>query len=86
MRKLTWGIAVGALCAAAACGGLCEAEMKKPETEQRLVLVSCERPASWAHVCIVYDKETKVMYTVMRNGGIEPMIDAQGNPLLHTEE
>lgn len=86
MRKLTWGLAVGALCAAVACGGMCESEIKKPEAEPRLVLVSQERLANWAHVCIAYDAETKVMYMIARNGSVTPMLNAQGGVLLYTEE
>lgn len=86
MRKLTVGLAAAALCAAAACGGMCEGEIKRTEAEPRLVLVSREQPVSWAHVCIVYDAKTKVMYMMTRTGGVEPMIDAQGRPLLYTEE
>lgn len=86
MKKLTWGLAVGALCAAAACG-VCE-EAPKPEQkdEQRLELVSTERLASWANVCICYDKKTGVMYMVTRQSGTIVMVDADGKPLIYQSE
>lgn len=84
MRKVTCGIAAAILCAAAACAGVCESEALN--NKPRLVLVSREQPATWAHVCIVYDAETKVMYMIARNGSVTPMIDAKGMPLIYAED
>lgn len=86
MKKWTEMLAVGALCAAAACG-VCE-EAPKPEQkdEQRLELVSAERLTSWANVCICYDKETGVMYMITRQGGAVVMVDADGKPMIYQPE
>ena len=60
MRKLTYGLAAAALCAAAACGGVCEEMTQEAKAPTRLIAVQQERPASWAHICIFYDAQTKV--------------------------
>lgn len=86
MRKLTYGLAAAALCAAAACGGVCEEMTQEAKAPTRLIAVQQERPASWAHICIFYDAQTKVMYMATRTGGITPMIDERGEPLRYTED
>ena len=84
MRKITCGIAVGLLCAAS-IAGLCEG-VTEPREAPRLIPVSQERVAVWGHVCIFYDKETRVMYMMARNGAMVAMTDAEGKPLLHEGE
>ncbi|MBP3645492.1 MAG: hypothetical protein J6K55_03615 [Clostridia bacterium] len=86
MRKLTIGLAVAALCAAAACSGVCEEMTWETKAPPRLIAVQQEKPATWAYICIFYDAQTKVMYMASRNGAITPMIDRFGNPVLYTED
>ena len=57
-------------------------EMKEPK---RMVIVE-----SLGDYCIIYDKDTKVMYSVSNGaynrGTLTPLVDADGKPLLYTEE
>ena len=85
MRKLTWGLTAAAVCAAMACAGICEGDVPETNAPPRLIAVQQERPATWAHICIFYDAQTKVMYMAARGGDITPMIDRFGNPVLYTE-
>lgn len=50
----------------------------------RMIPVETDLLATWAQVCVVYDSHTGVMYLVSRAGGVCPMIDADGQPLLYT--
>lgn len=86
MRKWTVGLAAAALCAAAACSGVCEETMQEAKVPPRLIAVQQEKPAPWAYICIFYDAQTKVMYMATRNGAITPMIDRFGNPVLYMED
>lgn len=45
--------------------------------------VSLEEPLA---IRIVYDKETKVMYSMSSDGKLTPLIDADGRPKLYNEE
>ena len=81
MRKLTWRLAIIALCAAAAYG-MCEET--KPRT--RIVPICQEAPSPWLHVGIFYDSETGVMYMMTRRTGVTVMVGADGKPLIYKPE
>ena len=59
----------------------------KPREEEpelpRIMAIGVEPLATWANVCIAFDSETGVMYLISRAGGICPMIDAEGRPLIY---
>ena len=58
-------------------------ETKEPT--ERMVIVE-----SLGNYCIIYDKYTKVMYSVSdsayNRGAVTLLVDADGKPLLYTEE
>lgn len=59
-------------------------EREESVEANRMIPIETDLLATWAQVCVVYDSHTGVMYLVSRAGGVCPMIDADGRPLLHT--
>ena len=87
MKKITVLImALLLMCSAlTACG--------EAEQEQRVVpdeaehyestLVVLDGKLGWNLIVTLYDTETKVMYLYNKDGGITPMINADGTPKLY---
>ena len=61
-------------------------EREVEEEVSRIVSMETDRLATWAQVCIAYDSQTGVMYMISRGGGICPMIDVEGNPLIYEQK
>ena len=58
-------------------------DMKSKEGSSMFVIV--ESDFLWERYNIVYHKETKVMYAVSSNTVFTVMVDAEGKPLLYSE-
>ena len=54
------------------------------EDDDRFIKISDQLIGGY-HLNIVYDKETKVEYAFYGKGGLQILIDAEGNPLLYKE-
>lgn len=48
--------------------------------------ISLEKVAAGHYVRLVYDKDTKVIYSVANDGKLTPLIDADGRPKLYNAE
>lgn len=59
-------------------------DMKSKEGSSMFVIV--ESDFLWERYNIVYHKETKVMYAVSSNTVFTVMLDAEGKPLLYSED
>ncbi len=59
-------------------------DIKSKESSSMFILV--ETGQLWDKYNIVYHKETKVMYAVSCNTVFTVMVDAEGKPLLYSED
>lgn len=87
MKKITVLImALLLMCSALTACGEAEQEQRAvpdeaPHYESTLVVL--DGKLGWNLIVTLYDTETKVMYLYNKDGGITPMINADGTPKLY---
>ena len=59
-------------------------EETQKESEENIPEDRFEKIEEWSTNFIMYDKETKVQYFVFE-GGITPLLDSEGKPILYLE-
>lgn len=70
----------------AGCSDMSTLEEETPKDDSSMFVVIEHNMHNGYHYSVVYHKETKVMYALNSYNHFTVMVDAEGNPLLYSED